>query len=159
MNGGGGNGGSSQGLGYENGTRLRARVVSTDDGARQFVGWRDTELEFDCAFNVAEDGARRCLPTVLIDPTLSPDTYFADAGCSTPVVVLVGCDNDPKYAVRIRSNVCPAEYEITRLGPRTETVFSGTPGDCNEVSSPSFAYEDLGAEPAASFVEGTESVE
>src|SRR5688572_33384336 len=55
---GGGNegGGNTQALGYENGSRLRARVYAGTDGAKQFLGWRDTQLGVDCAFGRVADG-------------------------------------------------------------------------------------------------------
>src|SRR5262249_36764419 len=42
------------------GSRLRAKYLTTADGARQFVGWYDSQRKEDCSFDVAEDGQMHC---------------------------------------------------------------------------------------------------
>lgn len=65
---------------WTSGTRLRARVQSSPDGARAWVGWHDATLDLDCARYVTSDGSR-CLP----DGGAMVIPYYSDASCSTPV--------------------------------------------------------------------------
>ncbi len=66
---------------YQSGSRLKARVLVTADGARQFVGWRDTQLGLDCTFVTATDGKTRCLPQLG-----GIAVVYADSACSKPLV-------------------------------------------------------------------------
>jgi hypothetical protein len=64
--GGGGSGADGGGLvvkpDYVSGTRIKARVVTTPDGAKMFVGIYDNDLQTECSFSTAADGITRCLP-------------------------------------------------------------------------------------------------
>jgi hypothetical protein len=67
---------------FRNGTRLRARVLRSPDGAAQFLGWLDTD--FGVACDVKEWGSPgkfRCVPTNYA----SSIDLFSDASCTTPV--------------------------------------------------------------------------
>lgn len=69
---------------YKSGTRIKAKVLKTADGAQAFMGWYDTELEMDCSFSPffrAEDGKIRCIPSVYPNAT----SLFADSVCSKPL--------------------------------------------------------------------------
>jgi hypothetical protein len=69
---------------YASGSRLHAKLRVTDDGARAFLGWYDSERAADCAFRRASDGLTRCMP-------FSPDTTthtFSDPQCTQPVLLL-----------------------------------------------------------------------
>lgn len=71
------------------GTRIKMRVGSTPDGAKEFHGWHDDVLGVDCYFSRATDGARRCLPATahLWAGTLLGNAYFADEQCTARVLV------------------------------------------------------------------------
>lgn len=69
---------------HTSGARLKARVAVSDDGATQFLGWRDTEQNIDCAFMRASDGKLRCLPL-----TSGIGTLFADSQCTARMVAFV----------------------------------------------------------------------
>lgn len=80
------------------GTRIKARVGTTPDGAKLFLGWHDAELGVDCEFLKASDGLTRCLP---VGPVVQAGTLFADSSCSKPVVRLeLGVSEPPPAFVR-----------------------------------------------------------
>ncbi|NUP13336.1 MAG: hypothetical protein HOW73_45440 [Polyangiaceae bacterium] len=156
----GGEGGTSntQGLGYENGTRLRARVMHASDGAAQFMGWRDSELDVDCGFTVAADGESRCLPAVFFSTT--GIGIYADAGCTVRAYQTVpSCSGAvvPKFVVG--SGSCDGKHEAFRVGAAAKALYSGEPGNCDPIATPPDGYYETTLEPAASFVEATESVD
>jgi hypothetical protein len=127
------------------GTRLKAYWYTSTDGSRQFAGkWFDSTLNIDCTIAVDPTGKMRCLPT-LAPVALS---YYADAGCSTPVAALPkvyqNCESWAGFANSTFANItnaasCPAG--ISRLGaPITGTVYTGTPGACSPSTSAAQSY-------------------
>jgi hypothetical protein len=64
------------------GTRLKARWYVSADGAKQFLGWFDSQRQENCSFQVAADGKTRCLPT-----TVLTFFYFYDPECKRPLAV------------------------------------------------------------------------
>ena len=60
--------------------RLRMRLTRSAVGAQRTGLIVDTQLQVDCAAQVAADGTTRCLPT----DTADASNHFADAACSTP---------------------------------------------------------------------------
>ena len=78
------------------GTRIKARVGTTPDGAKLFIGWHDAELGEACSFRTAADGKTRCLPdvydsTASSSPVAPGSRYFSDPGCTTEVVPATTC--------------------------------------------------------------------
>lgn len=65
------------------GTRIKARVGTTADGAKMFLGWFDAERGVDCEFLKAADGQTRCLP---VGPSVQAGKLFSDSACTTPVI-------------------------------------------------------------------------
>lgn len=57
---------------HESGRRLRAHVLAADR-VEAFVEWFDTDLGVACAFQTAEDGELRCLPSVVHHVFCSPE--------------------------------------------------------------------------------------
>lgn len=148
----GGTGGVERpGLGYENGIRLRAISMQALDGARQFIGWRDTELSVDCAFADAEFGLYRCLPI-----TTGQAGFYATPQCTIPLVVLaVSCPPIPAVTyARTPTGSCPPTVSVHRVGPSFGgTVYTFVSSVCTALpSAPPFVYTDLGEEPLQSFV-------
>lgn len=82
----GAGGTAAVGLGYENGSRLRAMVYVGGDGSRQFNTWFDTQLGQQCAFFATDDGYR-CIPNRLPYGLSLSATHFADSSCSARVFV------------------------------------------------------------------------
>src|SRR5205823_2204997 len=78
----GGNGGNGGTPDYVSGTRIKARVMSSADGAKAFVGFYDMTLATACAFGRAADDTVRCLPT---NAAYVPGSWWSDSGCTTPL--------------------------------------------------------------------------
>lgn len=61
------------------GSRLKAIRFVGADGSGQFAGaWHDTQRDEDCTFQLAGDGAYRCLPSGVYG------TMYSDSTCTTP---------------------------------------------------------------------------
>jgi hypothetical protein len=123
------------------GSRLRAAWVVSDDGARQFSGWRDTQRGGEeCSFGIAADGVLRCLP--LADGIFV--NYFGDSACSQRLFVRsAGCPGTPTGGMLTES--CPQRSQRFQLSsiPRPTNVRarSGAAGTCVDVAAPeSFDY-------------------
>jgi len=71
------------------GTRIRARLAITDDGASELVGWYDGDRGVSCTFQEAADGVTRCLPEA------KHANLFADAACTQPLSYAAACGEDP----------------------------------------------------------------
>lgn len=114
------------------GSRIKARWQVAEDGARQFVGFFDSELQEPCGFSVASDGVTRCLP-------LSPGAtrLFTDASCSSPAFfnIFQGCGLG-KYALVPLATDCAFEQraEIHKLGTKLDSAatyyVSNAPNTC-----------------------------
>lgn len=66
--------GPSGGSTVRSGTRLKAIVERSDDGASRWIGWWDSELDVPCDFS---SSTGRCVPA-----TVNPST-FSDPACTT----------------------------------------------------------------------------
>ena len=111
------------GLGYENGTRLRARVYVGADGSKQFIGWRDTELDIDCTFGRAPGGDYRCFPS---DAVFNSGTYFTNSGCTTEAVV---AQCEPQYVYRLQPG-CDGARIISAVGAESPSLFVKSGANC-----------------------------
>lgn len=107
------------------GDRLRARYLVATDGARQFMGWRDTERDEDCAFTKTADSETRCIPS----STLYASGYFSDSDCTQPYFSLYApagaCSGAtaPKYGYLASCS----GVQLFRLTPASpDEVFVGT---------------------------------
>lgn len=79
----------------KSGSRLKAVVLSGDDGSQQFYRFHDNQLDVDCAFSTAknDDATRRCYP--VYDGSFDEFTdSFSDPQCVYP---LVYTKSDAKY--------------------------------------------------------------
>lgn len=156
--------GSTSAPGWVSGTRLRAHVVTSSDGAKGATGvWRDTMRQEDCAFRGAVDGKLRCLPVV--DAGNVSSQYFSDAQCTTPYVETVkGCT--PKYAVRYETfGACPTSrvriFQVgTGIANPTVYVKSGNQcvGQAYNSNMPDLYINNVEVQPAV-FAEGVDAVE
>jgi hypothetical protein len=139
-----------------NGSRIKARTLSTADGARVPMGWRDTMLDFDCAFMLAPDGKFRCLPATNYQNT----GYFADAQCKISTIEHFDCEGPAKY-VKQAAGACGAS-RLYQAGPQVTTLYQQQAGQYTTlcVLVPPFPYPrgkfypitDVGAD---LFAEGT----
>jgi hypothetical protein len=151
-------GAEAQGLGYENGTRLRARVLHAQDGASQFTGWRDTQLGIDCAFALAEDATQRCLPAA--GATL---VYYENASCTTPLLYF-SCATTQALATLFITASCPFHNQVHQVGSALSvgtTIYIKSGPSCLSTTAPAgvFLYTSAGVEPASLFEQATEVVD
>jgi hypothetical protein len=155
----GGDGGPSQLGVYESGSRLKMRVGTSPDGAKTFLGWRDTMRNEDCGFLPAADGQQRCLPSAAA--TYAEDLFWGDAGCSTTrlAYTTAGCAASG-YVHRYVTTCVPYRLRIHVLGARhTGAVYVKSGATCTLNSTP-YDFYVVGAEvPASSFVAVAESLE
>ncbi|HXU74106.1 MAG TPA: hypothetical protein VN947_32535 [Polyangia bacterium] len=162
-NGGGGSGGNGAQPDYASGSRIKARVTSTSDGARAFAGFYDTQLSVACAFSRAADDSLRCLPSGV---AYIGGTYWSDAGCTTPLAYSNGCTT--MYASKSESTATCVDIGYNATSYRTRIyaiasaysgsmVWVGSPGSCTGIATPATTlFFNVGSEIAAStFAAGT----
>jgi hypothetical protein len=98
--------------GYENGSRLHA-VVRVAGEARSFATWHDTELDADCSFGLASDGATRCVPLAAYS------SNYSDADCKTPVVTFGDASEVMKYVYLAGEGfACGRGFEMYETGEK-----------------------------------------
>jgi len=163
----GGTTGSNQLDIYQSGSRIKMRVGTTPDGAKTFIGWRDTQRNEDCQFSYKmTDGLIHCEPISAANPFYAYNA-FADAQCTTPLALVPSCAMPPKYGYSIvypSGNNCGdytfhlynlgAAYTGTGLYQKSGTSCTATQRD------QSYTYFAIGAEiPASDLQSMTESVE
>lgn len=93
----------------QSGSRIRATVLTTPDGAVIFTGYHDMDRGEDCQFGLpASDGVVRCLP---LASALPASPYFSDAGCTVPTLrtIYYSCAQPPVYlyTTPATSETCP----------------------------------------------------
>ena len=116
------------------GTRLRARYVS-GGGARELVGFFDTQRNEECTFQRADDGRWRCVPKA---SSISATTgTFSDAGCTIPVTAVAQgtCSETTQYGFESSfggSSCIQSPAQVRKLSPASGTArYVGGPGNCN----------------------------
>jgi hypothetical protein len=130
--------------GYRSGSRIQLSTVTTADGARWPTGYHDAQLGVDCYVITAGDGALRCVPSAMA----YVDGYFADASCSTPLALAVGCVA-PAFAETTSGS--GASYYRTGAAYSGATYY-GSGSSCTEIAAPTFPLYRLGAPvPARTF--------
>jgi hypothetical protein len=138
VGGNGPNGGSTPGGGFESGSRIKARTLVGDDGARSPAGWFDSALSVECTWRrMTNDSTTRCVPA------FAASSYFADSACMQPLVLASSCSlpqhgaiTDGCGGVRIFPIGAP-------VSPPLVYFFSGT---CVNVAAPAGQFYSLGAE-------------
>jgi hypothetical protein len=146
---------------YTSGTRIRRRMGVTPDGARMFLGWRDTMRNEDCSFSLAADGVLRCIP---VGYALFVN-YYSDAQCTKDLPVAL-CSGAPArgYATKIVSGCGAAPtYSVFQItGIHSGPVYYGSgPASC-AMTTPPATYTLFTVGPAIApimFQSMTESVE
>lgn len=155
---------STAGPGSTSGSRLKARWLVADDGARHFQGWHDSERDADCAFQTAEDGKLRCLPLSAAMNT----SWYGDASCTKPIAYTSkGCEAPATAALVER--YCAGLGAPTRVFERGApykgaSVYTKTSSGCTASPVQSFAENNdlytVGAEIAPdAFVAARETTE
>jgi len=147
---------------YQSGTRLKARMLVTADGAKAFNGWRDTVRNENCFFGDATDGKTRCLPDCLAATT--GDYCLTDTCTGTPLAMSQTVHSPPK-CIRTRNELgrSPVFYTWTTPIPGAIFVKTGPQGPCvravdSQVQGSSFFSLGAMNDPTA-FVEAVEQLE
>jgi hypothetical protein len=132
---------------YQSGSRIKMNVLSTPDGAKVFMGSRDTMLNIDCSFVPAADGVTRCLPAFSNPIAFTPNPYFGDSACTIPVAQMTGCTT-PTHVLQYPAPACPSGgYRVFSVGAKYATAFVKSGTTCTAfTSSPSVTYYALGSE-------------
>jgi len=149
---------------YKSGTRLKARVLETGDGAQQFLGWFDSELGVKCEFATAPDGKTRCLPRRHVRPE---GLFYLDQDCSREPIIFDIHKNlcgEPEYVlVEVPEAVCPKApislWFIRDVVLDPEKVYFRESGQCGEIPRPSGKWYRLVPVDPSAFAEGRERVE
>lgn len=72
---------------YKSGSRIKAKVYKTADGAVSFLKWYDTILDVYCDFLQSPiDGKYRCLPY-----TPQATSFYSDSACTEPIIQWYTC--------------------------------------------------------------------
>lgn len=79
---------------YKSGSRIKAKVLKTADGAQGFAGWYDVELETDCYFRTTKDGKTRATPASAMYFVETPD-YYSDSNCTKRIYHVSGTRECP----------------------------------------------------------------
>ena len=148
---------------YLSGSRIKTRTINTADGAKGFAGWLDTQLGVECAFMRAADGETRCIP---IGGRGVVPGYFADSGCSTPVLLAMPDCLEPTNTYVIRSSsTCPLTYtvlsDLRESVPADGKYWTGIPGNCTGVALPAgwHLFDRWTVVPPSTFAAATYKVE
>lgn len=97
------------------GSRLRAIVVSTPEGAKELRGWFDRDRAEECSFATAEDAIERCLPGTYPAPAIFLDDHCTEHGF---VFSRVACSTvAPAYAQEIDEYGCNSARTVRALEP------------------------------------------
>lgn len=161
--GGGGGGGPTVPPDWVSGSRLRARVQTTEDGGKSFVGWYDSMLKLTCTFQVAADGQQRCLPQS--GPYATIGVYYSDTNCSIPLAAEIatwGMGCQPSYATRaetttpavcsdygipmLKTHVYPITSKFTGSMVYSFVSMNGTPTCTGAAPSTVYVYYQVGSE-------------
>jgi hypothetical protein len=138
---------------------LKAKVALDGAGGVGMLIWHDTQLNDDCWFFTAADGALRCIP--LYSAPYAVEGFFSDSSCTQPLVEgYRTCAGAPTRAVRYDLTACPMRMRMFAVGQQVTAAtlyFKSTPTSCStrQVQANEVWYA-LGAElPATTFVRGT----
>ena len=124
---GSGGGGSRGRPEFVSGTRIKAIVLSTNDGAKQFLGWRDTLLDQSCDFQRTADGQIRCIPALDFLQPVTSLTHFADSFCSVPLEEVVAgvCPALPYRLQRTTATTCAPTFGANAVVIYGLTLYTG----------------------------------
>ena len=147
---------------YKGGTRLKAKMLVSADGAKMFQTMHDTMLGEDCTFQTGSDGVIRCYPKFT-----STTRFFADAECTVPLVEVMSYATSYKYvSLRALPSGIPSQTPERMFTRGTKHVgnivhTAQLPTLCDEGwPLDGRVFDTLGNElPAATFVSATYSIE
>ena len=102
---------------YKSGSRIKAKVLKTADGAQAFAGFYDTELETDCWFTTASDGKTRCSPSYQVNVSTS-NYFYSGSTCSRRIFwtgAYKACPPSLEWVVQMElaGETCATYYKYT----------------------------------------------
>jgi hypothetical protein len=145
----------------EAGSRLKLRVLAASDGARQFNGFHDTQVDEQCWFAETGPGRQHCIPVRV----MYLSNHFADAQCTQRIGTVQGTDCVPRFARWSEVVGCHTTirmYEVGQAFPADAPAYIRKgDGECAEVSiSDSLSWYRTRAEvPLDNFVSASVEVE
>lgn len=145
---------------YVSGTRIKSRVYVADDGSKQWVGWKDTQLNLNCAYRLASDGQIRCLPS---DVGFLIGNY-SDSGCTQPLgYATAGCAATAYLVESVNAACGGGAVRIRPTGSKlgSQTIYSKVGASCvGTTMSAAYDYYSVGAEiPPNTYQIATEQVQ
>ncbi len=118
----------------EPGSRLQLRVLEASDGARQFNGFHDSQLNEQCWFADTGQGRQHCIPLRVV----YLGNYFADAGCTQRLGAAQGNSCGARFARWSEIVGCETVVRMHELGPAfpadTPAYYRNSDGECAEVN-------------------------
>lgn len=145
---------------YQSGTRIKARMLVTADGAKDFRGWKDTQINEACIFVPTTEAKTRCLPS---GDGRGWAAYFADSSCTSPAALVgAGCST-PNYliAYHLECNQAVADGVYRSGSPTTTCYYKKPDGTCAPfpVATDQTVIPAAAQQPLTDFVEATETLE
>ncbi len=93
--------------------RLRRLAMESEDGARAFHSWLDSERDEPCEPGTTEDSTLRCVPAL----RGTGPTYFTDETCTTSAALASAPASCPAgYYFEAVGDVCEGAWRISALG-------------------------------------------
>lgn len=151
---------------YQSGSRLKARMLVTADGAKSFNGWRDTKRGENCTFAPTTDGKTRCIPTGCAGATISSRMY-ADENCTGNEIVpffgatpsCVSLTDAATRSVAIFTEIAPTAVGATVYLDADPTKAGCTSSQASSLYPGGFVKLVQGPVSPSEFVEGVERLE
>jgi hypothetical protein len=96
---------------YQSGTRMKMRVGTSLDGAKEFKGWYDSQLGINCVFRKLATGQTRCIPEL----TSLNDRWYSDNNCTARAAVFHADNEDLTVSSIISMEVREGMFQVSRI--------------------------------------------
>ena len=131
----------------EPGSRLKLRVLAASDGARQFAGFHDTQIDEQCWFTETNEERQHCIPSRVV----YLGNYFSDTQCTRRLGTVQGTECVPRFARWSEVVGCHTKVRMFELGTRfprdSQAYYRNSAGECAEVNvSQDLAWYEAGRE-------------
>jgi len=112
---------------YQSGSRMKMRIGTSLDGAKEFRGWYDSQLGINCVFRKLTTGQIRCIPEL----TSLNDRWYSDAVCSTRAAVLPEEDDNLGQFTNISMEVSSGVFSVVQTAGRmTQDIYFQQGASC-----------------------------
>jgi hypothetical protein len=129
---------------HVSGERIQARMMVTSDGQLTALGWHDSELGEDCAFQRDAEGTLRCFPV-----NGSEQLYYSNPECSRGFVTSDDAAvSSPNYYYYRKNTACGEgirAYDVAEEGETLTTVYMRTAQGCVAVEAAGRSFHALEA--------------